>query len=82
MDGLKESRMVTWPTPKTFAGYISLLDLVSRSCSPQCQGLEQRGAKLTNPSFVLISVISCTETHPGLRAPAHGAELSQPHLLA
>lgn len=79
MDGLKEGSMVTWPTPKTLTG---LLDLVSRSCSPQCQGVEQCGAKLTNPSFALISVISCAKTHPGLRAPAHGAELSQPHLLA
>lgn len=54
MDGHKDGSMVTWPTPKTFAGYISLLDLVSRSCSPQCQGAEQRGAKLTNPSFAPV----------------------------
>lgn len=54
MDGLKERSMVTWPTPKTFAGYISLRDLVSRSCSPQCQRVEQCGAKLTNPSFTPV----------------------------
>lgn len=51
MDGLKESNTATWPCPRIFAGYISLLDLVSRSCFPQCLGVEDRGAKPTNPSL-------------------------------
>lgn len=54
MDGLEEGSTVTWPSPKTFAGYISLLDVVSRSCSPQCLGVEERGAKLANPSFAPV----------------------------
>lgn len=61
MDGLEEGSTVTWPSPKTFAGYISLLDLVSRSCSPQCLGVEERGAKLTDPSsapaFTLVLLL-------------------------
>lgn len=54
MDGLEEGSTVTWPSPKTFAGYVSLLDLVSGSCSPQCLGVEERGAKLTNSSFAPV----------------------------
>lgn len=54
MDGLEEGSTVTWPSPKTFAGYISLLGLVSRSCSPQCLGVEERGAKLANSSFAPV----------------------------
>lgn len=71
MDGLKEGSTVTWPSPKTFAGYISLLDLVSRSCSPQCLGVEDHGAKLTNPSFasVFASVLLLVPQH--ILAPEH-----------
>ena len=84
MDGLEEGSMVTWPSPKTFAGYVTLVDLVSRSCSPQCLGVEERGAKLKSllRCCVHIGVTSRGKTDPGLRASAHGTELIPPHLLA
>lgn len=54
VDDLKEGSMVTWPSPKAFTGYISLLDSVSRSFSPACLRVEECGAKLTNPSFAPV----------------------------
>lgn len=85
MDGLGEGSTVTWPNPKTFAGYISLLDLVSGSCFSSLSGGRRvwcQTHKSLLHSCVRTGVTSCAETDPGLRAPAHSAELSWPHLLA